>query len=64
MVSAITLSGPDNAAFAVSGITLPANIPPGSSTTFTVTINAASAGLKAATITIESDDDCTVVAPN
>jgi hypothetical protein len=29
-----------------------------------VTINAASAGLKAATITIESDDDCTVVAPN
>jgi len=58
VVSAITLSGPDAGAFTIGGITLPYSIPTNGSTTFTVTVNAASAGLKIATIIITSNDDC------
>jgi hypothetical protein len=61
VVSAISLTGPDAAAFTVGDISLPATVPPGGSTTFTVTVNAGTAGLKAATVVISSDDNCSVI---
>ena len=55
-VSSIALSGADAASFIVGDITLPATIAAGASTTFTVTFNAATSGVKTATVTITSDD--------
>ena len=52
----ITLTGADNAMFTIGGITLPATIAAGSSTTFTVTFSPSSTGTKMATIHIASDD--------
>ncbi len=53
---AITLSGPDAAMFALSGITLPATLAGGASTTFTLTFTPTVAGIKSATLTIANDD--------
>ncbi|TXG34496.1 choice-of-anchor D domain-containing protein [Seonamhaeicola maritimus] len=53
-VTSIVLSDATN--YAVSGITLPATVSAGGSTTFTVTINAGSTGIKNSTVTINNDD--------
>ncbi len=55
-VVAIALSGADASSFAIGGITLPATIGAGASTTFTVTVNAATIPAKTAIVTIRSDD--------
>jgi hypothetical protein len=52
----ITLSGVNAADFAVSGITLPATVAAGGSTTFTVTFDPSSSGTRAATLNIGSSD--------
>jgi hypothetical protein len=53
---AITLSGTDASMFAIGGITLPATVAGGSSTTFTVTFDPSSTGLKTATVNIANND--------
>ena len=53
---AITVTGTDNAMFTIGGITLPASIAAGSSTTFMVTYSPTSPGIKTATVHIASDD--------
>lgn len=55
-LGAITISGADASMFVVSGITLPATILPGGSTTFDITFTPTSNGLKTATVTILNDD--------
>ncbi|WP_282136593.1 choice-of-anchor D domain-containing protein [Seonamhaeicola maritimus] len=53
-ISSIVLSDATN--YTVSGITLPATVSAGGSTTFVVTINAGSTGIKNSTVTINNDD--------
>ncbi|MFL1013472.1 choice-of-anchor D domain-containing protein [Flavisericum labens] len=53
-VTSIVLSDATN--YTVSGITLPATVSAGASTTFVVTINAGSTGTKNSTVTINNDD--------
>ena len=55
-IASISLSGVDAASFTVGGITLPAIIPGGNSTTFTITVNASTIGIKLADVIINSDD--------
>jgi len=55
-VSAITLSGANAVMFAVSGISLPANIAAGSSATFDVTYTPTGVGIHNATVNIASND--------
>ncbi len=64
MVSAISLSGPYAAAFAVGGIILPATTAAEGTTTFIVTVNAGTAGLKATNVVISSDDNRSVINQN
>ena len=52
----ITLTGTDAAMFAIDGITLPDTIEIGSSTTFIVTFDPSSIGLKTATVNIANND--------
>lgn len=65
-VSGITLTGTHSSLFTIGGITFPAIIEGGSTTTFTVTFSPASAGLKNAIVTISHDDidegpfDCSI----
>ena len=56
IVSTIVVSGTNAADFIVGGITLPATISAGSSTTFTLTFNPVASGLSASTITINNND--------
>jgi Concanavalin A-like lectin/glucanases superfamily/HYR domain/Secretion system C-terminal sorting domain len=55
-VSTITVSGAHAAEFVVSGISLPATISAGGSTTFLVTFTPAAIGSRTATINIANDD--------
>jgi len=55
-VASIALSGVDVAAFIVDDVTLPSTIAAGASATFTITLTAATSGVKSATVTITSDD--------
>lgn len=55
-VSGITITGANSSLFAYGGITFPAIIEGGGTTTFTITFSPASAGLKNATVTINHDD--------
>ena len=55
-INSIVSSGTDAADFVVGGVTLPATIATGASSTFTVTFNSVSSGEKTATITIDNDD--------
>ncbi len=55
-VSSINLSGANAGDFAVSGITLPANIAAGATTTFTLTFTPGAAGVRNATVTINNND--------
>jgi len=68
-VSALTLAGPDAAAFSIGTIgglpvndpmTFPFTILPSNSPTFTVIFTSTTGGLKSATVIITSDDDCNV----
>ncbi|MFI1743077.1 choice-of-anchor D domain-containing protein [Thalassobellus sediminis] len=52
-ITSIALSHPD---YSISGITLPATISSGNSTTFIVTINTATTGTKASTVTVNNND--------
>ena len=61
VVSAITLTGPDPGSFVIGGFSPNTTIAPGSSTTFTITFTSATAGLKAATVVISSNDKCNAV---
>lgn len=55
-VTSIVMSGTNAADFAVGGITLPATVAAGASTTFTLTFTPAAAGVRTATIAINNDD--------
>ncbi|BDS13277.1 choice-of-anchor D domain-containing protein [Aureispira anguillae] len=55
-VSTITVTGTHSGDFVVGGITLPAVVAAGGSTTFTITFTPATAGLRTATVTVNSDD--------
>lgn len=55
-VTSIVMSGTNAADFAVGGITLPATVAAGASTTFTLTFTPAAAGVRTATVTINNDD--------
>ena len=55
-VTAINLSGAQSADFSVGGITLPATVNAGASTTFTVTFDPSDAGLRSATVTVANND--------
>jgi hypothetical protein len=50
------VSSGNSALFAVSGISLPVDVPANGSTTFVVTFNAAGVGMNATTITVANDD--------
>ncbi len=56
LTGSITLSGANAADFSVSGISLPATVAAGSSTTFTVTFNPSASGTRSATVNIASND--------
>ena len=55
-VSSISIAGADAAAFTVSGISFPAIVTPGVSTSFTVTFLPAAAGIKNAIVNINNSD--------
>jgi hypothetical protein len=55
-VSGISLSGAQAGDFSVSGISFPATVNAGSSTTFTVTFDSSAGGLRTATVDIANND--------
>lgn len=55
-ISAITVTGANASDFALSGITLPATMSPGTSKTFTITFDPSATGTRAATVNIANDD--------
>jgi hypothetical protein len=55
-ISSIGVSGPDAAAFAVSGISFPATVAAGGTASFVVNFNTATVGVKTATVTVNSND--------
>jgi hypothetical protein len=56
LISSINFTGTDASDFSISGITLPINIPPASSLTFTITFLPTSIGIKSATVHIINND--------
>ncbi|MBK7408015.1 MAG: choice-of-anchor D domain-containing protein [Saprospirales bacterium] len=52
----ITLSGANSSDFSLSGISLPASIPPNGSLNFTVTFDPSAGGLRTASVNIASND--------
>jgi len=55
-VTLVETTGPNASEFAVSGITFPATIAPGASTTFTVTLNSSTIAPRLATVRVYSSD--------